>query len=102
MTSLSDLIAAVAAASGQSEGDILSRSRRWPLPQCRWMVAERLMRQGMSENGAARMLRCNHSTIRYGLTQMGDLWHAKGYERERQMKERFNAIVDGDLQVFDC
>ena len=97
MTSLSDLIATIAAASGQSESDILSRSRRWPLPQCRWIVAERLIQEGVSENQAARMLNCNHSTIRYGINQMLSLWQTKGYGLERHIKERFNAIANGNV-----
>lgn len=91
---LNRLVAAASEASGQPETDIMSRSRRWPLPQCRWLIAERLMRQGCSEKGAARLIGMNHSTIAYGIRCINEVWLWGGYEQEREIKDRFYKILD--------
>lgn len=80
----------MAEVSGQSVADILSHRRSWPLPACRWIIAEKMMERH-SINSIAKAMNINHSVLIHGKKVMA-LWENPGWEWERRIKQKFEEL----------
>ncbi len=77
----------MAEVSGQSVTDILSHRRSWPLPACRWIIAEKMM-ESHSINSIAKGMGVYHSGLIHGRNVMA-LWDNPGWEWERRIRKKF-------------
>ena len=89
-----DLLQAMSKASGETPDDILSGSRRYPLPALRWMIAEVLLQRGYSPDYAARQVGIDRATFLYGRRQLGLIEsNAKQWYCANSIMARFRALV---------
>ena len=65
-----DLLGLMSKASGETPDDILSGSRRYPLPALRWMIADVLLQRGYSPDYAAWQVGIDRTTFIYGRKQL--------------------------------
>lgn len=93
------LVRVAAVIAGVSAADILSPSRRHPLPVCRWMVCESLVRSGCSGNRASALLGMNHATMLYGIRRLSEL-QLYGWHPEAEIYGEFRRLVAGGEKVL--
>ena len=87
------LVAIVAAVSGETFNTILYGGRRRPLPICRYLVARELVRRGYSSMEAGRQLSIDHVTVLYGIRQLDTMKDA-GYARELDIQRQFTYAIE--------
>ena len=87
------LVAIVAAVSGETFNTILYGGRRRPLPICRYLVARELVRRGYSSIEAGRQLGIDHVTVLYGIHQLNTMKDA-AYERELDIQHLLTYVID--------
>lgn len=89
-----DLLDIMSKASGETPEEILSVSRRHPLPALRWMIAEVLLQRGYSPDYAARQVGINRTTFIYGLQQLALIEsNANQWYCASSIMARFRALV---------
>lgn len=79
-------------ASGEKREDILSEQRRYPLPVCRWAVADRLMKAGYTSTKVSKALGLNHATLYYGRKKMQSMKSKLGWTLELEILSRFESL----------
>lgn len=85
-------------ASGFTPDEILGRSRKAPLPACRWFVGLALMDMGFSSLIAARELGLNHATLLHGRKQIYAMTERNGWRGEIRIYYQFKKLVNADEQ----
>jgi len=85
-------------ASGFTSDEILGRSRKAPLPACRWFVGSALMDMGFSSMIAARELGLNHATLLHGRKQIDAITERNGWRGEVAIYVQFKKLVNADKQ----
>lgn len=89
-----DLLQAMSKASGETPDEILSGSRRHPLPALRWMIAEELLQRGHSPDYAARQVGIDRATFLYGRRQLVLIEsNAKQWYCASSIMARFRALI---------
>ena len=80
MTNRTRQIVAVAAAlAGVTFNTLVSKRRRRPLPVCRYLVAQELVRRGLSIHAAGKAVNIHHSTVLHGREALEKITEANGY-----------------------
>ena len=73
------LIAVAAALAGTTFNTLIGKCRCWPLPICRYLVAQELIKQGSSITAAGKKVNISHSTVLYGRGVLDKITEANGY-----------------------
>ena len=87
------LVAVVAAVSGETFNTILYGGRRRPLPFCRYIVARELYNRNYSSMEVGRQLGMDHVTMLYGIRQLDTMKDAN-YARELDIQQLFNYVIE--------
>ena len=90
------LVELISQASGETGRAIKGRERRRPLPALRWMVGRVLMQRGYSVNYAARELRRDHNTLRYGIEQLKCMAIDANWHPEQMIEAEFYRLLDSE------
>lgn len=79
-------------ASGETREDILSEQRRYPLPVCRWAVADRLMKAGYTSTKVSKALGIDHATLYYGRKKIAMMKSKLGWTLELEILTKFETL----------
>lgn len=74
------MVAVAAALAGVTFNTLKGKCRRRPLPICRYLVAQELVRQGLSTIAAGRAVNIHHSTVLHGREALEKITEANGYQ----------------------
>lgn len=92
------LIKKMSDVSGLPESHIMSKSRKWPLPACRWFIGAELMNMGFPSTVAAKNLGLDHATLLYGRKQIKKMKKSRRFRWENEIYERFKESINADKQ----
>lgn len=90
------LVAVAAGIAGETYNTVLSGTRKRPLPICRYLVAQELVRQGLSTVAAGRELNINHATVTHGKAVLDKITEDNGYYNTDELfiKREFQRLKD--------
>lgn len=83
-------------ASGFSQDEILSQSRKAPLPACRYFVGAELMNMGFSSMVVSRELGIDHATLLHGRKMIASMTERNGWKTEKLILDKFKELLDAD------
>ena len=92
MKDVDEIITKMEQASGFPRDEILSRSRKTPLPALRWFIGQELTNRGYSINRAAIMIGINHATLLHGLKVIPTMERDKHWIEEYNIQQEFQAL----------
>lgn len=90
------LVAVVAGIAGVTFNTILSGKRTRPLPICRYLVTQELVRNGMSTQAAGHELNIDHATVLHGAFVIDRITEDNGYHDTDELfiKREFRRLKD--------
>lgn len=88
----------MAIASGFDEDELISKSRKWPLPACRWFIGSELVDLGYPSTIAAKEIGLDHATLLYGRKKIKVMHKTRRWKWENEIHEKFKKLINADKQ----
>lgn len=88
----------MAIASGFDEDELISQSRKRPLPACRWFIGSELVDLGYPSTLAAKEVGLDHATLLYGRKQIKVMKKQRRWHWENKIFSDFKKLINADKQ----